>query len=350
MHITMVKKRLLNGEPCEKCAQTEEMLKRRDLWDRIDDVVWAIEGESDSPGAALGRKHGVERAPFFVVRDHDGAETVFVSALQLVREHLSGAPAGSAVQQPGERPTAERGGRVDRDELAAAMAELSGRHPAEILKWAGDRFVDRCALRFDGGEDIALIDMAVQQSLPLSIFAIDTGRLRPESYRFLDAVRDHYGVAIEVYFPDAAAVADLVKTKGPNSFLRDGHTECCALRRLAPQARALANVDAWVSGRRNDQGIGAGPLPVIAHDAQFARGDGPLVRLNPLANWTREQVWSYIEERDLPVTELYGQGFVAIGCEPCTRPTSSDQPERNGLWWWERPATDAKSKPFGEGI
>jgi phosphoadenosine phosphosulfate reductase len=322
------------------------MLKRRALWDRIDDVVWAIEGESDSPGAVLGRKHSVDRAPFFVVRDQHGTETVFVSALQLVRKHLSAPSTESAsvAAEPTERPDANR------DELAGALADLSGRHPAEILKWATDRFGDRCALRFDGAEDVALIEMAVQQNLPLPIFAIDTGRLRPESYRFLDAVRNHYGVAIDVYFPDATAVADLVRAKGPNSFLRDGHSECCAIRRWAPQARALAGADAWLSGRRNDQQPAPGSLAVIEPDADFARDRAPLVRVNPLAHWTRAQVWSYIEERDLPVNELHEQGFVAIGCEPCTRPTPAEEPESEGLWWWEHPGADPATKPFGEGI
>jgi phosphoadenosine phosphosulfate reductase len=338
----MIKKRLQNGDPCPKCAQTEDMLRRRGLWDRIDEVVWAVEGESASPGALLGTRHAVDRAPFFVVRDDRGTETVFLSALQLIRKHLSDAPRAAAPAAPdGEQP----------EDLATRASALSGRHPSEILKWGLERYGEGCAIRFDGADDVVLIDMAAQLGLPVAIFAIDSGRLRSETHTFLDAVRDHYGVAIDVYLPDAAAIADLVRRKGPNSFLRDGHAECCALRRVAPQQRALAKLEAWVSGRRNDQSLsGAAPLAVVSHDSEFAGAKGPLVRLNPLANWTRDQVWAYIEERQVPVNELHAQGFVAIGCEPCTRPTRVDQPIGDGLWWWERPSSEPDVLPAGEGI
>ena len=85
-------------------------------------------------------------------------------------------------------------------------------------------------------------------------------------------------------------------------------------------------------------------------DTEFDGAKGPLVRLNPLANWTRDQVWSYIKERQVPVNELHAKGFVAIGCEPCTRPTRKDQPERDGLWWWEDSRSDPEVDPAGDGI
>lgn len=342
MHITMIKKRLLNGDPCPKCAQTEDMLRRRDLWQRIDEVIWAIEGESDSPGAVMGSRHGVDRAPFFVVRDDSGHETVFVSALQLIRAHLSDAPAADPSEAKSLEPP---------EDLSAVAEDLSQRDPSEILRWGLDRYGDRCALRFDAGLDVVLIDMATRLGLAVSIFAIDTGRLRPETHRFLDTVRDHFGVVIELHLPDAAAVGDLVRRKGTNSFLRDGHAECCALRRVAPQQRALAGFLAWVSGERNDQRlVGSAPLAVVSRDAEFDIEKGSLVRLNPLANWTRERTWDYIRDRQLPVNGLHAEGFVAIGCQPCTRATRDDQPERDGLWWWERSDSSSQTKPAGDGI
>jgi phosphoadenosine phosphosulfate reductase len=225
------------------------------------------------------------------------------------------------------------------------------KNPPEILRWALERYGERCALRFEGAEDVVLIDMAIALGLPFKVFAIDTGRLRAESYRFIDAVRNHYGIAIDVYVPDAAAISELVRQKGPNSFLRDGHAECCALRRVAPQRRALGKFEAWVSGRRNDQRPGADPdLPVVLQDAEFEGAKGPIVRLNPLAKWTRDRVWAYIEEKQVPVNELHALGFVAIGCEPCTRPTTPDRPERDGLWWWERSGEESEAVPAGNGI
>ena len=351
----MIKKRLRNGEPCAKCAQTEEMLRRRGLWDRVDEVVWAIEGEADSPGAVVGRRHGVDVAPFFVVRDEGGGETVFRSALQLIRTHLSQAPvAVSRTVGLPDGPDESPGEGADEgagEDWVALAAELSQRDPAGILRWGLERYGERCTLRFEGAEDVVLIDMAMQLGLAFKVFAIDTGRLRPESYRFLDAVRNHYGVAIDLYFPDASAISELVRQKGPNSFLQDGHAECCALRRVAPQKRALRKFEAWVSGRRKDQRPHASPdLPVVLQDPEFVGAKGPIVRLNPLANWTRDRVWAYIEEKQVPVNELHALGFVAIGCEPCTRPTAPDRPEREGLWWWEGAGEGADAVPAGDGI
>src|SRR5687768_10388627 len=88
MHVTMVKKRLANGEPCRKCAQTEEMLRQRGLWERIDEVVWAVEGDPESPGMVLAQRFGVEQAPFFLVSDDSGQVSAYRSALQLIREKL----------------------------------------------------------------------------------------------------------------------------------------------------------------------------------------------------------------------------------------------------------------------
>jgi phosphoadenosine phosphosulfate reductase len=334
MRITMVKKRLASGDPCEKCAQAEEMLRRRSLWQRIDQVVWAVEGDDSSPGALVATRHGVERAPFFVVEQEDGEETVVTSALRLVKEYL-GTPA------PNRAPAT--GSPVD---VAAAARELEGAEPSQILRFGLERYGERCAIAFSGAEEVVLIDMAARLDLPFSVFSLDTGRLHDETYEFLDDVRRRYGREIEIVLPDAGEVTTLVQTKGTNSFLRDGHGECCAIRKLRPLRRILGRFDAWVSGTRRGSRSPA-ELPVIQTDPTFQGDSGRLLRFNPLAAWTRVDALDYVRRHDVPTHPLHKKGFARIGCVPCTRPRSEspDEPDR---WWWEPgAATPAQVDPGG---
>jgi phosphoadenosine phosphosulfate reductase len=324
VHITMVKKRLANGDPCEKCAQTEEMLRRRGLWDEIGEVIWAIEGEDDSPGFVVANQHGVEIAPFFVVRDEAGEETVFKSALQMIRKHFPDAP-----------KTAEPAA-LQRGELPSVAERLASAEPSEILRFGLERWGERCAIAFSGADDVVLIDMATQLKLPFSVFTLDTGRLHGETHAYLDDVRRRYGVEIQVLFPDEQAVCELVRRKGMSSFLRDGHAECCGIRKVAPLRRALRRFDAWVTGQRRDQSPATrSDLAVLAEDTSYESAGDLLVKLNPLARWSREQVWEYIRANDVPYNPLHDRGFTSIGCEPCSRPTTASQHERDGRWWWE---------------
>ena len=246
MHITMVKKRLANGEPCEKCAQTEEMLKRRGYWERIDDVVWALEGDPDSPGNLIGARHGIKVAPFFVLRGDDGAETALTSPLKLIRDHF-------ADPVPVE-PSRAKAARPEAADWRTAAKALSHAEPSEILRFALETWSERCPIAFGGAEEIVLIDMATRLGLPFRVVTVDTGRLHAETYAYLDDVRRRYGVSIEAYLPDTTALTAFLREKGLNSFYREGHRECCGIRKIAPLGRALAGCEAWVTGRRRDQG------------------------------------------------------------------------------------------------
>jgi phosphoadenosine phosphosulfate reductase len=322
VQITMVKKELAGGKACEKCAQAEDMLRRRGLWDRIDEVVWAIEDEPDSAGMLLAKRHEVEVAPFFIVTDEDGVDTVFTSALKLIRTHLQD-PAPAVVEP-------------QTSDLEATAAELATREPHEILRWGLERFGASCGIAFSGAEDVVLVDMAARIGLPFSVFCLDTGRLHPETYQFIDRVRRHYGIEIRLMSPDAAQLETFVASKGLFSFYEDGHKECCGVRKVAPLRRALATYRAWVSGQRRDQSPATrAEIPVVQEDAGFKGLDGELIKLNPLANWTSARVWSYIREHEVPYNELHDRGFISIGCEPCTRATNPGEHERAGRWWWE---------------
>jgi phosphoadenosine phosphosulfate reductase len=214
-------------------------------------------------------------------------------------------------------------------------ARLQGESPQNILKYALEQF-ENLVISFSGAEDVVLIDMAHRINPSVKAFCLDTGRLHPETYRFIERVREHYGIEIDVLSPDGEAVSKLVREKGLFSFYRDGHQECCGIRKIAPLRKKLLTVDAWVTGQRKDQSPGTrGSIPVIQDDKLFARPGATLTKFNPLANWTSQQVWNYIRANGVPYNELHDRGFVSIGCEPCTRPTGPGQHERAGRWWWE---------------
>lgn len=327
MRITMVKKRLASGEPCKKCVQTEEMLNARGLWHRIDEVVWAVENEPHSPGMRMSERLGVDLAPFFVVTEDDGTETVYKSVLKLVKERLV---------EPAAAPPAAAAA-TDGVDVAAAAEALAEQAPPDILRWGLERFGDRCAIAFSGAEDVVLIDMASKLGLPFSVFTLDTGRLHPETYRFIERVRSHYGISIEMVVPDAPALEAFVRQKGLFSFYEEGHEECCGIRKVAPLRRALSRCCAWVTGQRRDQSPATrSQVPVLQHDGAFTGLEGgALLKLNPLARRTLAETWAYIREHEVPYNELHDRGFVSIGCEPCTRAVRPGEHERAGRWWWE---------------
>jgi phosphoadenosine phosphosulfate reductase len=329
MHVTMVKKLLADGKPCQKCIQAEELLKARGLWSSIDEVVWAIENDASSPGMQLAAQHRVDLAPFFIVRDDQG-ERVHTSTLKLVKELAPIELTGSATT-PAADPTA-RLELVAAVDLVALAGDFDGQSPQAILRWGLERFGADLAIAFSGAEDVALIDMAVKLNLPFSVFCLDTGRLHAETYRFLDQVRNHYGIELQVVSPDPKLLEPFVRKKGLFSFYEDGHGECCAIRKVEPLQRALAERRAWATGQRKDQSPSTrSDLLVIEADP----GKPERVKLNPLANWTRARVWDYIEANQVPHNPLHDQGFISIGCEPCTRVPRPGEHERAGRWWWE---------------
>lgn len=221
---------------------------------------------------------------------------------------------------------------LDIDKLAADYAEQS---PRAILELALEKF-ERIAISFSGAEDVTLIDIASKIRPDVQVFCLDTGRLHAETYRFIDRVREHYGISIDVLFPDTDAVEELVRNKGLFSFYRDGHQECCGIRKVLPLKRKLETLDAWITGQRRDQSPDTrNNVPVIQKDNAFSTADKTLVKFNPLANWSSDKVWEYIRGNDVPYNELHEKGYISIGCEPCTRPVLPGQHERMGRWWWE---------------
>jgi adenylyl-sulfate reductase (glutathione) len=237
--------------------------------------------------------------------------------------------------------------KVEVEDIEKLAKELENASPLEIMDKALEKFRNDIAIAFSGAEDVALIEYAHLTGRPFRVFSLDTGRLNPETYKLFDAVEKHYNIHIEYTFPDAIEVQDLVRTKGLFSFYEDGHQECCRVRKVRPLRRALKGLRAWITGQRKDQSPGTrSEIPVVQVDPAFEGlegGPGSLVKWNPVANVEGNSIWSFLRTMNVPVNALHSQGYVSIGCEPCTRPVLPGQHEREGRWWWE----DAKAKECG---
>ena len=230
--------------------------------------------------------------------------------------------------------------RLHRPEAVALVAqlqrELDMKPPHVILAAAHAQFGASAAVSFSGAEDVALLGLARDAGLALRVFCLDTGRMHPETLELLERCRTEFGMALEVFAPDAAQVEALVAAKGLFSFRHDGHKECCGIRKVAPLRRALATAPAWITGQRRDQSPDTrSEVPIVQIDENFSDSGGVLLKFNPLARWSSAQVWRYIRAAQLPFNALHGQGYVSIGCAPCTRPILPGEHERAGRWWWE---------------
>lgn len=220
-------------------------------------------------------------------------------------------------------------------DIPSLQSELSGKNPRKILRAALENF-DNIAISFSGAEDVVLIDLALSIRDDIQVFSLDTGRLHPETYRFIEKVRKHYSVEIELLAPDYQQLDAFVKAKGLFSFYQDGHKECCGIRKVEPLRRKLAQLDAWITGQRKDQSLDTRQnIKEIEIDSAFSTPEHSLVKFNPLLNWSSAQVWDHIEAYQVPYNELHNKGFISIGCEPCTRAVLPNQHERAGRWWWE---------------
>ena len=221
---------------------------------------------------------------------------------------------------------------LSEDELAAF--ELSTAE--QVLGWAVQRFGDQIALASSfGAEDCVIIDMLGRTGRP-RVFTLDTGRLPQETYDVMDAIRERYGIRIEVYVPDTAAVESIVREHGLNLFYRSVELRklCCHVRKVEPLERALKGLDAWIAGLRRDQEPSRRRIGKVERDAFH----GGIVKVNPLADWRWEDVLSYIRAHDVPYNRLHDLGYSSIGCAPCTRAVAPGDDLRAGRWWWERNA------------
>jgi phosphoadenosine phosphosulfate reductase len=182
-----------------------------------------------------------------------------------------------------------------------------------------------------GAEDMVVTDLIAGNHLRIDIATLDTGELPPETLELIERIEPHYGVPVQVYRPAQEQVIRFVDRNGPRAMYDsiDLRKACCALRKLEPLSRMLADKRAWVTGLRREQSDHRGGVPFQDTDAQGR------LKLNPLADWTWGDVWHYIAANDVPYNALHDEFYPSIGCAPCTRAISVGEPFRAGRWWWE---------------
>ncbi len=181
-------------------------------------------------------------------------------------------------------------------------------------------------------EDQLITHYIFSQNLPFRVFTLDTGRLFPETYSTLNATKERYDKNIEVFFPKHKKVEQLVTQKGPISFYEslENRKECCFIRKVEPLNRALKNVDVWITGLRSEHSENRNTLNQFEIDESRN-----IIKYNPLANWTLEEVKAEIKKHNIPYNTLQDRGFVSLGCQPCTRAIREGEEFRAGRWWWE---------------
>jgi phosphoadenosine phosphosulfate reductase len=219
--------------------------------------------------------------------------------------------------------------------IHAVSEELKSRSAEEVLAWALGEFRPRIALAASfGAEDVVLIDMLVKLDPTARVFTLDTGRLPSETYSLMEAIRERYSLSIEVFFPQASAVEAMVRERGMNLFYRsiENRKLCCGVRKVEPLQRALAGLDAWITGLRRDQAATRTGVGKVEVDTDH----NGIIKINPLADWTWDRVWKYIRAHNVPYNVLHDLGYPSIGCAPCTRAVEPGEDPRAGRWWWEQ--------------
>ncbi|MFN3623763.1 MAG: phosphoadenylyl-sulfate reductase [Hyphomicrobium sp.] len=235
------------------------------------------------------------------------------------------APASPVQRRAPADPAAEA---LALDRRLAAIASLEDRL-LEIARTVPGRVTFSTSL---GIEDQAVLNGIAASRAAIDVFTLDTGRHFPETLETLEASESRYGIKIRVMFPDAREVEELVARDGIFGFRLDveNRKACCDVRKVRPLKRALAGAAGWVTGLRREQSAGRAHVPFAAWDAENG-----LVKLNPIADWSLEQLEAYVAANNVPVHPLHARGFPSIGCQPCTRAIKPGEDIRAGRWWWE---------------
>lgn len=224
---------------------------------------------------------------------------------------------------------------MQKEESGEFISSFSNRSVEEILDFFLFRYKERIALASSFSvEDQVLTDLIIRVDPGARIFTIDTGRLPEETYEVIMQTMKKYGRGLEIYFPAAADVEEMESRQGPNLFYEsiEKRKECCTVRKIRPLQRALRTLEVWITGLRKEQAVTRQEIKKIEWDET-----NNLLKLNPLADWTAEQVWDYIRGYRLPYNKLHDRGFPSIGCAPCTRAVEPGEDIRAGRWWWEAP-------------
>jgi len=225
---------------------------------------------------------------------------------------------------------------ISKDKIKEFTAAAKDLDAQGIIQWAFKTFGNRVVFATSlGEEDQVITDMIARLAPGIEIFTLDTGRLYQETYDLLAKTQKKYSrVRFKVYYPDTKAVEEMVAAKGINLFYEsvENRKTCCGVRKVEPLRRALSNADAWITGLRRSQSVSRSDADILEWDDANQK-----IKINPLIDWSLEQVHDYIKKNNVDVSPLHAKGFVSIGCAPCTRAIKEGEDIRAGRWWWEQP-------------
>ncbi len=221
-------------------------------------------------------------------------------------------------------------------EITKFLEKVKNLRAEEIIKASWEEFGQRVNFASSlGEEDQVIADMISKVAPQIEIFTLDTGRLFQETYDLLAKTQKRYPkLCFKIYYPDTQAVEKMVAARGINLFYEsvENRKLCCGIRKVEPLRRALSNVDAWICGLRKAQSVTRAETQVVEWDETNQK-----IKINPLVNWSREDLQKYIKEHNVDINVLHAKGFVSIGCAPCTRAIKEGEDVRAGRWWWEKP-------------
>lgn len=222
---------------------------------------------------------------------------------------------------------------MEKHQISTIEKSIEGLPIQEAIAALCDSFAGRVVFSTSfGQEDQVLSHLIFSHKLPVRVFTLDTGRLFEETYDVFAKTIDRYQVKIDVYYPAQSEVETLMRVQGPHSMYQSisQRKECCHIRKIEPLTRALANTDIWITGLRAGQSANRQELELLSFDEGFG-----VLKYNPLLNWSLEEVQAHLDEHTVPQNKLHEQGFVSIGCAPCTRAIQPGEDIRAGRWWWE---------------
>jgi phosphoadenosine phosphosulfate reductase len=223
------------------------------------------------------------------------------------------------------------------NQINALNTLAKGSSPTEIIRLLANQYAGRVVFSTSFGlEDQVVTDIILSNSIPVTVFTIDTGRLFNETYKVHSQTIERYKAPIKVYFPDTENLEGLVTRKGPFSFYRsvEDRQECCHIRKVEPLGRALMGMACWITGIRAEQSETRNAFKHFEWEPKYQ-----LIKYHPLLDWSSEMVKQHITARNIPYNTLHDRGYPSIGCAPCTRAIEKGEASRAGRWWWENNTT-----------
>ncbi len=220
------------------------------------------------------------------------------------------------------------------EEIKQLNTHFANAAPDEVVRYFFKLYSDKLTFATSfGAEDQALMHIIAASKIPIQIFALDTGKLFPGTYKLLELTSRRYHQHIKVYLPDNNKVQQMIENKGENLFYEsvENRKLCCYIRKVEPLKRALNDMQAWITGLRRGQSAERSKIELVEWD-----DDNALLKINPLCHWTEEQLWQFIRKHDIPFNPLHDKNYKSIGCAPCTRALKPGEDVRAGRWWWEQ--------------